>query len=71
LVLPVGAFARNEIIIFTAPLGPDLSGKEHCRESFSNGSRFGNVNQINNNPAIFTSLNDKTSYLANGIRQSF
>jgi glutamate-1-semialdehyde 2,1-aminomutase len=66
--LPVGAFAaRNEIMNFLAPLGPVYQAGTLSGNPLAMEAGLAMLTELNNNPEIFISLNDKTTYLAKGM----
>ena len=66
--LPVGAFAaRNEIMNFLAPLGPVYQAGTLSGNPLAMEAGLAMLTELNNNPEIFISLNDKTNYLAKGM----
>ncbi|MFT6748147.1 MAG: glutamate-1-semialdehyde 2,1-aminomutase [Flavobacterium sp.] len=68
--LPVGAFAaRNEIMNFLAPLGPVYQAGTLSGNPLAMEAGLAILTELNNTPEIFTSLNDKTTYLAKGMNK--
>lgn len=68
--LPVGAFAaRNEIMNFLAPLGPVYQAGTLAGNPLAMEAGLVMLTELNNKPEIFTSLNDKTTYLAKGMNK--
>ena len=66
--LPVGAFgARNEIMNFLAPLGPVYQAGTLSGNPLAMEAGLTMLNALNNNPEVFARLNEKTTYLADGI----
>lgn len=68
--LPVGAFAaRNEIMNYLAPLGPVYQAGTLSGNPLAMAAGLEMLKALNNDPAIFTRLEEKTAYLESGIRQ--
>ena len=67
--LPVGAFAaRNEIMNFLAPLGPVYQAGTLSGNPLAMAAGLAMLEALNNDSEIFNRLNEKTTYLENGIR---
>lgn len=68
--LPVGAFAaRNEIMNHLAPLGPVYQAGTLSGNPLAMAAGLAMLTELNNNPAIFSSINEKTEYLHKGISE--
>jgi glutamate-1-semialdehyde 2,1-aminomutase len=66
--LPVGAFAaREEIMNFLAPVGPVYQAGTLSGNPLAMAAGLAMLTQLNNHPEIFSSLNDKTTYLHKGL----
>ncbi len=66
--LPVGAFAaRSEIMDYLAPLGPVYQAGTLSGNPLAMAAGLAMLTELNENPAIFKSLADKTEYLHKGI----
>lgn len=66
--LPVGAFAaRNEIMEYLAPLGPVYQAGTLSGNPLAMAAGLAMLTELNNRRDIFTSLNEKTAYLHNGL----
>lgn len=66
--LPVGAFAaRAEIMNHLAPLGPVYQAGTLSGNPLAMAAGLAMLNALNNDAAIFKSLQEKTEYLDNGI----
>jgi glutamate-1-semialdehyde 2,1-aminomutase len=66
--LPVGAFAaREEIMNYLAPLGPVYQAGTLSGNPLAMAAGLEMLKALNNNPAIFKSLEEKTAYLEKGI----
>ncbi len=66
--LPVGAFAaRNEIMAKLAPDGPVYQAGTLSGNPLAMSAGLAMLTALNNNPEIFRSLADKTTYLHKGI----
>jgi len=66
--LPVGAFAaREEIMNYLAPLGPVYQAGTLSGNPLAMVAGLEMLKALNNSPAIFTSLEEKTAYLEKGI----
>jgi len=69
--LPVGAFAaRNEIMDYLAPLGPVYQAGTLSGNPLAMAAGLAMLTELNNNPEVFTSLQDKTIYLHKGIEKA-
>ena len=69
--LPVGAFAaREEIMNHLAPLGPVYQAGTLSGNPLAMAAGLAMLNELNNNPEIFTSLATKTEYLHLGITKA-
>ena len=67
--LPVGAFAaRNEIMNCLSPLGPVYQAGTLSGNPLAMAAGFAMLNELNQDDAIFKRLDEKTTYLENGIR---
>ncbi len=68
--LPVGAFAaRNEIMNFLAPLGPVYQAGTLSGNPLAMAAGLAMLQEINADVNLFQRLDEKTSYLENGIRK--
>ncbi|HLO74805.1 MAG TPA: glutamate-1-semialdehyde 2,1-aminomutase [Flavobacterium sp.] len=68
--LPVGAFAaREEIMNYLAPLGPVYQAGTLSGNPLAMAAGFEMLKALNNNTAIFKSLEEKTAYLEKGIQK--
>ena len=68
--LPVGAFAaRNEIMNYLAPLGPVYQAGTLSGNPLAMAAGLEMLRALDNDPAIFTRLEEKTAYLEKGIRE--
>ena len=66
--LPVGAFAaREDIMNYLAPLGPVYQAGTLSGNPLAMVAGLEMLKALNNSPAIFTSLEEKTAYLEKGI----
>jgi glutamate-1-semialdehyde 2,1-aminomutase len=66
--LPVGAFAaRNEIMNYLAPIGPVYQAGTLSGNPLAMAAGLAMLQELNQNPEIFTRLEQKTAYLENGI----
>lgn len=66
--LPVGAFAaRAEIMNYLAPIGPVYQAGTLSGNPLAMAAGLAMLTELNENPAIFESLEKKTTYLENGI----
>ncbi|ANH60050.1 glutamate-1-semialdehyde 2,1-aminomutase [Dokdonia donghaensis] len=69
--LPVGAFAaRAEIMSHLAPEGPVYQAGTLSGNPLAMAAGLAMLTELNENPAVFTSLKDKTEYLHKGIEQA-
>jgi len=68
--LPVGAFAaREEIMNYLAPIGPVYQAGTLSGNPLAMAAGYAMLNELNNNPSIYTSLEEKTAYLHKGISE--
>lgn len=68
--LPVGAFAaREEIMNYLAPLGPIYQAGTLSGNPLAMAAGLEMLKALNNNSAIFKSLEEKTAYLEKGIQK--
>ncbi|WP_264529141.1 glutamate-1-semialdehyde 2,1-aminomutase [Flavobacterium sp. N502540] len=68
--LPVGAFAaREEIMNYLAPLGPVYQAGTLSGNPLAMAAGLAMLQALNNDPAIFTRLEEKTAYLEAGIER--
>ncbi|MFD0863618.1 glutamate-1-semialdehyde 2,1-aminomutase [Sungkyunkwania multivorans] len=68
--LPVGAFAaRNEIMEYLAPLGPVYQAGTLSGNPLAMSAGLTMLKELNERPEVFTSLNDKTKYLHQGLEK--
>lgn len=66
--LPVGAFAaRHEIMDYLAPTGPVYQAGTLSGNPLAMAAGLAMLTELNNNPQIYTSLDEKTEYLHKGI----
>ena len=66
--LPVGAFAsRNEIMNCLAPIGPVYQAGTLSGNPLAMAAGLAMLKELNENSNVFSSLNDKTQYLHNGM----
>ncbi|MEX0995502.1 MAG: glutamate-1-semialdehyde 2,1-aminomutase [Flavobacteriaceae bacterium] len=66
--LPVGAFAaRNEIMKQLAPEGPVYQAGTLSGNPLAMAAGFAMLSELNDNPSIFKSLEEKTAYLHKGL----
>ena len=69
--LPVGAFAaRKEIMNYLAPIGPVYQAGTLSGNPLAMAAGLTMLTELNNNPAVFESLDKKTAYLATGIHNA-
>lgn len=69
--LPVGAFAaRKEIMNYLAPIGPVYQAGTLSGNPLAMAAGLTMLTELNNNPAVFESLDNKTAYLATGIHNA-
>lgn len=68
--LPVGAFAaRNEIMKQLAPEGPVYQAGTLSGNPLAMAAGLAMLSELNNNPQIFDSINEKTAYLHRGLNK--
>jgi glutamate-1-semialdehyde 2,1-aminomutase len=68
--LPVGAFAgRNEIMNYLAPVGPVYQAGTLSGNPLAMAAGLAMLTELNNNPIVFDSINNKTAYLHKGISE--
>lgn len=68
--LPVGAFAaRREIMQFLAPVGPVYQAGTLSGNPLAMAAGLAMLQAIDEDPAIFTRLDEKTAYLEAGLRR--
>ena len=68
--LPVGAFGgRAEIMDYLAPEGPVYQAGTLSGNPIAMSAGYAMLNHLKENPNVFISLEDKTTYLANGINK--
>jgi glutamate-1-semialdehyde 2,1-aminomutase len=68
--LPVGAFAgRNEIMNYLAPVGPVYQAGTLSGNPLAMAAGLAMLTELNNNPIVFDSINEKTEYLHKGISE--
>jgi len=66
--LPVGAFAaREEIMNYLAPQGPVYQAGTLSGNPLAMAAGLAMLTELNENPDIFTSINEKTAYLHKGL----
>ena len=66
--LPVGAFAaREEIMNYLAPVGPVYQAGTLSGNPLAMAAGLAMLTTLNTDPAIFTSINEKTAYLHRGL----
>ena len=69
--LPVGAFGgRAEIMDYLAPEGPVYQAGTLSGNPIAMSAGYAMLNHLKENPNVFISLKDKTTYLANGINKT-
>lgn len=69
--LPVGAFAgTNEIMKHLAPLGAVYQAGTLSGNPLAMAAGFTMLSELNENPSVFKSLDDKTEYLEKGITKA-
>jgi glutamate-1-semialdehyde 2,1-aminomutase len=69
--LPVGAFAaREEIMNFLAPIGPVYQAGTLSGNPLAMAAGLAMLTELNQNSAVFESLDKKTAYLATGIHKA-
>ena len=70
--LPVGAFGgKKEIMQHIAPLGNVYQAGTLSGNPIAMIAGYTMLNELKNKPAIYTELNDKTTYLKDGLQQVF
>lgn len=70
--LPVGAFAaRAEIMDYLAPIGPVYQAGTLSGNPLAMAAGLTMLKELNENPNIFNSINEKTAYLHKGIEKAF
>lgn len=70
--LPVGAFGgKEEIMNMVAPLGPVYQAGTLSGNPLAMSCGYTLLKELNDNPAIFNELEEKTIYLEKGMRQVF
>lgn len=68
--LPVGAFAaRNEIMCMLAPQGPVYQAGTLSGNPLAMAAGLAMLSELNDNPSIFKSLEEKTAYLHKGLSE--
>lgn len=68
--MPVGAFAaRNEIMDYLAPKGPVYQAGTLSGNPLAMAAGLEMLKAIDNDPGLFTRLEEKTSYLEHGIKE--
>jgi glutamate-1-semialdehyde 2,1-aminomutase len=68
--LPVGAFAARSVIMnYLAPIGPVYQAGTLSGNPLAMAAGLAMLQALNNDAAVFQRLEDKTSYLENGIRK--
>lgn len=66
--LPVGAFAgRTEIMDYLAPIGPVYQAGTLSGNPLAMAAGLAMLKELDANPGIFTSINEKTEYLHRGL----
>ncbi|MDC6391134.1 glutamate-1-semialdehyde 2,1-aminomutase [Maribacter sp. PR1] len=69
--LPVGAFAAsNEIMSYLAPEGPVYQAGTLSGNPLAMSAGLAMLTELNNNPEVFTSLQEKTAHLHIGISEA-
>jgi len=69
--LPVGAFGgKQEIMEMLAPSGPVYQAGTLSGNPLAMSAGFAALNHIKNNPKIYTSLEEKASYLTKGFKEN-
>ncbi|MCZ4317388.1 glutamate-1-semialdehyde 2,1-aminomutase [Aequorivita viscosa] len=67
--LPVGAFAaREEIMNYLAPIGPVYQAGTLSGNPLAMAAGLAMLKELNDNRAVFNSINKKTEYLHNGLQ---
>ena len=70
--LPVGAFGgKKEIMQHIAPLGNVYQAGTLSGNPIAMIAGYTMLNELKNNPTIYTELNAKTTYIKNGLQQVF
>jgi len=70
--LPVGAFGgKEEIMNMVAPLGPVYQAGTLSGNPLAMSCGYTLLKELNDDPAIFEALEEKTAYLEKGMRQVF
>ncbi len=68
--LPVGAFAaREEIMNYLAPIGPVYQAGTLSGNPLAMAAGFAMLTELDKNPSIYKSLEEKTAYLHKGISE--
>ncbi|HBK83788.1 MAG TPA: glutamate-1-semialdehyde-2,1-aminomutase [Flavobacterium sp.] len=68
--LPVGAFAAKSVIMdYLAPAGPVYQAGTLSGNPLAMAAGFEMLKQLNDNPEVYTRLEEKTAYLQRGISQ--
>ena len=68
--LPVGAFGgRAEIMDFLAPNGPVYQAGTLSGNPIAMSAGFAMLSHLKQNPSVFISLDEKTTYLRNGLEE--
>ena len=68
--LPVGAFGgRAEIMDFLAPNGPVYQAGTLSGNPIAMSAGFAMLSHLKQNPSVFTSLDEKTTYLKKGLEE--
>jgi glutamate-1-semialdehyde 2,1-aminomutase len=68
--LPVGAFAgRNEIMDYLAPVGPVYQAGTLSGNPLAMAAGMAMLQELNDNPEIYKSIDEKTEYLHKGIEK--
>ncbi len=69
--LPVGAFAaREEIMAHLAPLGPVYQAGTLSGNPLAMAAGYEMLKALNNDPEVYTRLEEKTAYLEKGIKEA-
>ncbi|MCH7973207.1 MAG: glutamate-1-semialdehyde 2,1-aminomutase [Bacteroidetes bacterium] len=69
--LPVGAFGgKQEIMEMIAPNGPVYQAGTLSGNPLAMSAGYAALNYINNNPDLYSALEDLSSYLANGFKEN-
>jgi len=70
--MPVGAFGgKEEIMNMVAPLGPVYQAGTLSGNPLAMSCGYTLLKELNDNPSIFTELEEKTEYLEQGMRKVF